>query len=209
MVNCLSLTVEYQRPWNQCSLTFPGRHYQFPLITHTLWAIITDLLQGQKKKSKKLCFCSFLPFLFLLILWNIFLPLISYFNPLYCLLSSFFHFYTSLNLIFIVSCLFVHIRRHSDRQCFGGNTGLTVKSCVVLLTNRLRLHSLQPLQHTIKISPIWLTAPVLHPPIQSSSLSSRDLCSSLFSNSDCRQQVLSKLLSLKSVLSQYWTICMN
>lgn len=28
-------------------------------------------------------------------------------------------------------------------------------------------YTLQPLQHTITISPIWLTAPVLHPPIQS------------------------------------------
>ncbi len=116
--------------------------------------------------------------------------------------------FPSTNLIFIVSCLFVYIKRHilTDNVSGQDRTGLTVKSCVVLLTNRLRLHSLQ---HTITISPIWLTAPVLHPPIQSSSLSSRDLHRSLFSNSDCRQQVLSNLLSLKFVLSQYWTLCMN
>ncbi len=163
----------------------------------------------KKKSLKSYVSVSFLLFLFLLILWNIFLPLISYFNPLYSLLSSFFHFYTSLNLFFIVSCLFVHIRRDILTDNVSGETQDLQLNRVVLLTNRLRLHSLQPLQHTITISPIWLTAPVLHPPIQSSSLSSRDLCSSLFSNSDCRQQVLSKLLSLKSVLSHYWTICMN
>ncbi len=147
-----------------------------------------------------------------------FLPISLSFNTLkqfHCTLTPFVAIcpisFTSTNLIFIVSCLFVYIRRHilTDNVSGQDRTGLTVKSCVVLLTNRPRLHSLQPLQHTITISPIWLTAPVLHPPIQSSSLSSRDLCSSLFSNSDCRQQVLSNLLSLKFVLSQYWTICMN
>lgn len=113
---CLNWT-DYQRLSNQCILT-PGRNHQFPLITHTLWAIIIDLLQGQNESKKLYMSC------FLLILWHF--PSVSYFNLPY---SFPFLSVLLLSLPHIsIWTLFIHKRSvQSERQCFRVNTGLLVE----------------------------------------------------------------------------------
>lgn len=69
----------------------------------------------------------------------------------------------------IISSLFIHIRRvFILRNSVSGETQGHSWNHVWWWCSQIDWgYTLQPLQHTITISPIWLTAPVLHPPIQS------------------------------------------
>lgn len=161
-------------------LTFLGRHHQFPLITHTLWAIIADLFQGQKKFLKT--YVS----LFLLFNANTF---------------CFLHYCTLTSLSFPLLPCSHNKSVHPDRQCFQGKHRPCSWNHVRCCSQIDRGFTLQPLQHTITISPIWLTAPVLHPPMQT-----------LLTWSPLRPLHTTSLfttLPLKFVLSQYWEICMS
>lgn len=146
MLNCLSWTLQHHKPTNQYKLSFLGRDHQFPIITHTVWAIITEL----KKPGSDICiillYFYFTPYFFSSVL---FLPLL--------LLFLYPHF-LSIHIFLFYCYYLIHIFRWGEggsmvsmlivRLCFVVNTWLAVESCALVLTNRLRLHTAIPAAHS-------------------------------------------------------------
>lgn len=102
---------------------------------------------------------------FLSVLWHILwhIHITSLIAFLSCQLLS-----LHVSIWLIISSLFIHIRRvFILRDSVSGETQGYSWNHVWWCSQIDWGYTLQPLQHTITISPIWLTAPVLHPPIQS------------------------------------------